>query len=56
VITAQPDWSLRVCSSTMQHHNIHHLPVADEHGTVIGLISDTDLFMAVEERGWGPGG
>ena len=53
VVTAQPDWTLRECSIRMQAHNIHHLPVADEQGIVIGVISATDLFIAAEERGWG---
>jgi len=39
----------------MQQHKFHHLPVADENGLVIGMISDTDLFIAAEERGWGTG-
>jgi len=36
----------------MQEHHIHHLPIADESGALIGLISATDIFMAVEEAGW----
>jgi CBS domain-containing protein len=56
VVTARPEWSLRECSVKMQAHNIHHLPVADEEGGVIGVISATDLFTAAEERGWGSGG
>jgi CBS domain-containing protein len=55
LILAKPEWTLKKCSQTMQKHNIHHLPVADEHGTLIGLISATDIFMAVEEGGWGEG-
>lgn len=53
LILAKPDWTLKECSQTMQKHNIHHLPVADEHGTLVGIISATDIFMAVEESGWG---
>jgi len=53
VVTAQPDWTLRECSLKMQAHNTHHLPVTDEQGIVIGVISATDLFIAAEERGWG---
>ena len=53
LVLARPDWTLKECSQTMQEHNIHHLPVADEHGTLVGLISTTDIFMAVEEGGWG---
>ena len=55
LILAKPDWTLKECSQTMQKHNIHHLPVADEHGTLVGLISTTDIFTAVEEGGWGEG-
>jgi CBS domain-containing protein len=52
VITAKPEWTLKECSRVMQEHHIHHLPVADESGTLIGIISATDIFMAVEETGW----
>jgi len=52
VFTAKPEWTLKECSRIMQKHRIHHLPVADEHGTLVGLISATDIFTAVEETGW----
>ncbi len=52
VITGKPDWTLMECSRVMQEHNFHHLPIADEKGTLIGLISSTDIFVAVEEVGW----
>lgn len=53
VITADPDWTLTECSIKMQEHQIHHLPVVDENGVLIGLISATDIFIAAEEIGWG---
>jgi CBS domain-containing protein len=56
VICAEPDWTLKDCSTKMQEHNFHHMPVADENGVVIGLISATDIFIAAEEIGWGLGG
>jgi CBS domain-containing protein len=52
IITGNPDWTLIECSQVMQEKHIHHLPIADESGTLIGLISATDIFMAVEETGW----
>jgi CBS domain-containing protein len=52
IVTARPDWSLKECSRVMQEKRIHHLPVADDGGTLVGLISATDIFMAVEETGW----
>lgn len=55
LILAKPDWTLKECSQTMQKYNIHHLPVADEHGALVGIISATDIFIAVEEGGWGEG-
>lgn len=55
VITAKPQWSLKECSQVMQKHHIHHLPVVDDGGALIGLISATDIFMAVEESGWEEG-
>lgn len=55
VITAHPDWTLKECSIRMQANNIHHLPVADETGELIGMISATDIFRAAEEIGWGMG-
>lgn len=55
IVTADPNWSLKECSREMQKRNIHHMPVADEHGALIGIISATDIFVAVEESGWGEG-
>lgn len=53
VITADPEWTLKECSIKMQENHIHHLPVVDDKGTLVGLISATDIFMAAEEIGWG---
>ena len=55
LILARPEWTLKECSQTMQKNNIHHLPVADASGALVGLISATDIFIAVEEGGWGEG-
>lgn len=52
IITASPDWTLKECSRVMGERRIHHLPVADESGSLVGLISATDIFMSVEEQGW----
>lgn len=52
VILAKPEWTLKECSKVMQKHHVHHLPVMGESGALVGLISATDIFMAVEESGW----
>ena len=55
LVLAKPDWTLIECSRVMQEHHIHHLPVQGESGALVGLISATDIFMAVEETGWQTG-
>jgi len=55
VLAGDPDWTLRECSIKMQEYHIHHIPIADENGALIGLISATDIFTAAEEIGWGKG-
>src|SRR5512143_738515 len=42
LVLAKPDWTLVECSLVMQQHSIHHLPVQDESGALVGLISVTD--------------
>lgn len=55
VKTAKPEWTLQECSHKMQEYNIHHMPVVDDQGELIGIISVTDIFIAAEEVGWGDG-
>jgi CBS domain-containing protein len=52
LITGNADWTLMECSQLMEKHKFHHLPIADENGTLVGLISATDIFISVEEQGW----
>ncbi len=52
VVCARPEWSLRQAALKMKELGVHHLPVEDEHRNLIGLISATDIFIAVEEAGW----
>ena len=52
IITGRAEWTLAECSRIMQKNKFHHLPIADDGGTLICMISATDIFMAVEEQGW----
>ncbi|HSB88643.1 MAG TPA: CBS domain-containing protein [Anaerolineales bacterium] len=56
VTFARADWTLVQASQAMQELKVHHLPVEDERGQLIGMISATDIFVAVEEAGWEPTG
>lgn len=55
LITARQDWDLRQCSLMMKEHHIHHVPVANEKGELVGMISATDFLVAAEAIGRGPG-
>lgn len=55
LITVHAGTSIKECAQTMHKHRIHHLPVADEKGTIIGMISDTDFLVAAEAMGRAPG-
>ena len=55
VITGKPEWTLKEASQLMEKYKFHHLPVTDDLGALVGIISDTDIFMAAEEVGWGGG-
>jgi CBS domain-containing protein len=52
VHTALPTWTLQRCAERMHALGIRHMPVADTDGVMIGMISQTDIFSAVEEAGW----
>jgi isocitrate dehydrogenase len=55
LITARPEWTLKECSNKMKAVGVRRLPVVNDQGDVVGIISDTDIFTAVEERGWEAG-
>ncbi len=52
---AEPSWSLRQAAIKMQEIGVNHLPVEDKRGSLIGMISVIDIFIAVEEAGWSSG-
>ncbi len=51
LITVRRDMSMGECARIMQEHNIHHLPVADENGNLVGMISATDFLVVAEAMG-----
>lgn len=51
LITIDKDATLKECSLLMKEHNIHHLPVVDEKGELVGMISATDFLVAAEAMG-----
>jgi len=55
LITVKENWTLKECAEVMRTHTIHHLPVLDDNGILVGMISDTDFLVAAEAMGRAPG-
>ena len=53
LITVSPDTTIKQCSIIMLDANIRRAVVMKS-GKLVGIVSDTDIFQSVEERGWGP--
>ena len=51
LITVRTDMTMAECARIMQEKKIHHLPVADEHGNLVGMISATDFLVVAEAMG-----
>jgi CBS domain-containing protein len=44
VVTAHPGWSVVEAARALDHHHIKRLPVGDETGRVVGIVSRRDLL------------
>jgi signal-transduction protein with cAMP-binding, CBS, and nucleotidyltransferase domain len=55
LITVKVNWTLKECAEVMSTRCIHHLPVLDDAGNVVGMISATDFLVAAEAMGRAPG-
>ena len=53
LISVSPDTTIKQCSIIMLDANIRRAVVM-QGGKPVGIVSDTDIFQSVEERGWGP--
>ncbi len=48
LITVTPKTTVQDCARIMTDHHIHHLPVVNPDGKVIGLISASDFLVVAE--------
>ncbi len=53
LISVSPEQTVFDCAEKMSQHHIHHLPVVNEEGQVIGMISATDFLVVAEALGHG---
>jgi len=51
VITVDASMLITECAAKMKENRIHHLPVADEKGNIIGMIAAMDLLLVAEAMG-----
>lgn len=49
VITVRPDTSVEVIARLLTEHHISGVPVIDDQGRVVGIVSESDLFL--KEKG-----
>lgn len=55
LITIERSATLKECAELMKKKRIHHLPVRDDNGELVGMISATDFLVAAESMGMKPG-
>lgn len=55
IITINENMTLQECSRIMKEHHIHHVPVVNNEGDLVGMISATDFLVAAEAMGRAPG-
>jgi signal-transduction protein with cAMP-binding, CBS, and nucleotidyltransferase domain len=51
LITVPLSMPIEECAAMMHKHRIHHLPVADESGKVVGMIAASDFLVVAEGMG-----
>ncbi len=55
LFTVSGEMTIKECASIMKDKRVHHLPVVDVNGNVIGMISANDFLVIAETLGRGPG-
>ena len=51
LITVSPNMQIGEVASLMRQNHIHHLPVADDKGKIVGMISAGDFLLVAEAMG-----
>lgn len=55
LLTVDKQKTIKDCSLLMKKYQIHHLPVMDENGDLVGMISASDFLVVAEAMGRAPG-
>ncbi|PKO04888.1 MAG: hypothetical protein CVU41_14900 [Chloroflexi bacterium HGW-Chloroflexi-3] len=51
VVSVRQDLSIKECAMLMMENHIHHLPVIDDNGLIIGMVSASDFLLIAEAMG-----
>mgnify|MGYP000931487011 CR=1 FL=1 len=51
VVTVPAAMGLKECAAKMKDMRVHHLPVSDDKGSIIGMVSATDFLVVAEAMG-----
>lgn len=51
LIMVKTDMTMAECARIMKEKKIHHLPVVDDDGKLVGMISDSDFLVVAEAMG-----
>ncbi len=52
-VTARPDWTLGQAAQAMMSHQVNRLPVIDEAGRLVGILTRADLIRTLAGAGKG---
>lgn len=55
LLTVEYNARVQDCALMMRKHQIHHLPVTNGEGNLVGMISATDFLVVAEAMGQTPG-
>ncbi len=51
VVAVKEDLSIKECANIMKEKHIHHLPVENQQGEIVGMISASDFLVIAEAMG-----
>jgi len=55
LITINQNANIKECAKVMKDNKIHHMPVVDDDGNLVGMIAATDFLVVAEAFGRGGG-
>jgi len=51
IVSVQQELSIKECAMLMRENHIHHLPVEDKNGLIVGMVSASDFLLIAEAMG-----